>query len=58
MKPSGIAGWGMRPVFAKMPNIMVRIMAKMAAGILRSWDCAIELREMVSRNSLVGKLHT
>jgi hypothetical protein len=43
MKPSGIAGCGMRPVSEKISKAMVRTTAKIAGGMFRSWAFAMDL---------------
>lgn len=44
--PSGIAGWGIRPVSAKIPNPTVRRTAKIAVGILSRSDVPMDLELM------------
>jgi hypothetical protein len=43
MKKSGISSWGIRPVSADIPKMMVNITENTAAGMLRSWVWAIVL---------------
>jgi hypothetical protein len=43
MKKSGMAGWGMRPVSAKIPNVIVKTTANTADGMFKSWAWPIEL---------------
>lgn len=45
MKNSGMAGWGMRPVSANIPKVIVKITANTADGMFKSRASPIELRD-------------
>lgn len=47
MKKSGIAGWGIRPVSANIPNATVKITANTAEGMFKSCAWPIELEELL-----------